>query len=231
MFKPVSIFSGISLLFLAVAVHADHGHEQLFNKVNLQAEAQREIPNDEMTVIMAVEHQGESPPSLADRVNKDMAWTLEQVKKASAVTAKTRAYSTQPQYRNRIISGWRVRQELELRTGDFAGLTQLIGQLQERLQVVQMGFSPAAETRIKHENELIEAAMARFKERAEIVQGQMDGRDYRIVELHINTGGGYRPMMRMSEFAVSAADTVAAPAIEAGDSTMQVTVSGSVQFY
>lgn len=224
-------FSVAALLLLSGQPLMADGHETLFNKINLQAEVEREVPNDEMTVILAVEHQGAAPSDLADRVNRDMAWALEQAKAAEPITAMTRAYTTNPIYRDRVITGWRVRQELELKSQDFPALTQVVGKLQERLQVAQMGFSPTPGTRRQQQNELISEAMEQFKERVAIVQQHMDGRDYRIVELHINTSGhGIRPMM-MADYARTAAPEMAAPAVEAGTSRVQVTITGSVQFY
>jgi predicted secreted protein len=218
------------LLVISPPLFADD-RETLFNKVSLQAEIEREVPNDEMTVVLAVEHQGSAPAALADRVNKDTAWALEQVKAETAIKSKTRAYSTHPIYRDRVITGWRVRQELELKSQDFPAMTELVGKLQERLQVAQMGFSPTPETRRQHQNELISEAMEQFKERVGIVQKHMDGRDYRIVELDVNTSGfGIRPMMA-ADYARTAAPEMAAPAVEAGTSQVQVTITGSVQFY
>lgn len=227
--------TAVVLLLLTPLLHA-HDNETLFNKVTLQAEARREVPNDEMTVLLTAEHQGSDPSELAERVNQDMAWALDLAKKESAVDAETRGYTTSPIYgkatgsNSRIISGWRVSQQLQLKTLEFPVLTELLGTLQQRLQIAQMGFSPTSDTRKKHQNELISEAMEAFKERVAIVQKGMDGRDYRIVELNVNTSGfGYRPMA-MADMAVSRMES-AAPAVEGGTTEVTVTVSGSVQFY
>lgn len=220
-----------SILFLAVSPAQAHDEETLFNKVHLQAEVQREVPNDEMTVTVATEHQGSDPEQLSDRVNDDMAWALEQVKRKTGVKSETRSYSTYPMYKDGLIRGWRVRQELQLKSQDFTQLTELLGGLQDRLQILQMGFSPTPETRYKHQNELISEAMERFRERAGLIRKHMDDRDYRIVEINVNTSGfGYRPL-RMAEMETAKMDRSTMPAVEAGTSEVTVTVSGSVQFY
>jgi len=204
--------------------------ETLFNKVTLQAEARREVPNDEMTVILAAEQQGADPSVLADRVNQDMAWALDLAGKQTAVESETRGYSTQPIYKDGVIRGWRVRQQLQLKSRQFDKLTKLLGTLQERLQIAQMGFNPALATRDKHQNELISEAMQAFKERVAIIQKNMDGRDYRIIELNVNTGGFVDRPMLMADRAVASLEH-SAPAVEGGTSEVTVTVSGSVQFY
>lgn len=227
--------AGIVLL-LTMPLAQAHDAETLFNKVSLQAEAQREVPNDEMTVMLTAQAQGSDPAALAEKVNREMAWALELAAKESAVEAETRGYSTSPIYgrasssEGRVITGWHVRQQIQLKTIEFQKLTELLGTLQERLQITQMGFSPTTETRQKYQNELISEAMQAFKERVAIIQQNMDGRDYRIVELNVNTSGfGYRPMV-MADMAMSKMERTA-PAVEGGTSEVTVTVSGSVQFY
>ncbi len=213
----------------AVATQA-HDEATLFNKVSLQAEAQREVPNDEMRVLLAAEHQGNEPAKLSEQVNWDMAWALEQAGHVDAIDVETQGYVTQPIYNSGAISGWRVRQELQLKTSEFAKLTELLGTLQQRLQIRQMGFSPTPATRKQHQNELITEAIQSFKERIAIVQQNMDGKDYRIIEMNVNTSGfGYRPMA-MADMGMAKMER-SGPAVEAGTSEVTVTVSGSVQFY
>lgn len=220
-----------TLLLLAPLVQAGDDHETLFNKVSLQAEAQREVPNDEMSVMLVAEHQGSEPSVLAERVNEDMDWALKRTKQADAIKAETRGYSTQPIYDDGVVRGWRVRQQLQLKSEDFAGLTELLGELQERLQIAQMGFSPTPETQQKHQDELITEAMERFKERVAIIRKSMDDRDYRIIDLNVNTNGfGHRPYAAMADMSMAKAER-SAPAVEGGTSQVTVTVSGSVQFY
>lgn len=225
------VLACLGLLLLSLSVQA-HDEEILFNKVNLEAEARREVPNDEMTVLLTVEEQGGKPAELAERVNSDMAWALERAKEDPAIEAETHGYSTYPLYKNGTITGWRVRQELQLKSQEFSKLTELLGRLQERLQIMRMGFNPSPETREKHQNELISEAMERFRNRVKIIQQQMEGRDYRIVNLNVNTSGfGFpRPLMA-AELSRAKADTASAPAVEGGKSEVTVTVSGSVQFY
>jgi predicted secreted protein len=59
----------------------------------------------------------------------------------------------------------------------------------------------------------------------------MDNMDYRIIELHVNTGGQRPPVMYAERAMVQSMDARKAPAVEAGTSKLTVTVSGSVQFF
>ena len=227
-------FSIATLLLVALSsgVIADDD-DVLFNEVQLQARAEREIPNDEMLAVLVVEHQGKQPAEIAAKVNQDMDWALGKVKKVKEVSSKTGSYRTNPLYREGNIIGWQTSQELELKSQSVTDLTNLIGDLQEKLQVRQMVFVPTEETRSTHEDELIELAMEAFKRRVEIVRKHMDNKDYRIIRLMVNTSDQFAPPVMFgarARMATMAAE-VSTPSVEAGTSKIVVTVDGSVQFF
>jgi len=207
-----------------------HDNEPLFNQVNLQAQAEREIPNDQLTVMLAVEEEGKEAAKIANKINQDMDWALKIVGEKSEIDSRTQAYNTYPIYDKRTVIGWRAIQQLELKSTNITKLSELVGKLQKRLQVKNMRFSPTRETRVQYENELIEEAMIAFKQRVDIVKKHMDNKNVRIVNMHVNTGGGHnRPVY--AESRMMAMDSKSAPAVEAGTSQITVTVSGSVQFF
>jgi predicted secreted protein len=218
------------LLFVFSFSSYAHDNDPLFNQVNLQAQAEREIPNDQLIVMLAVEEEGKEAAKIANKINQDMDWALKIVGKKSEVDSRTQAYNTYPIYDKRTVIGWRAIQQLELKSTNITELSELVGKLQSRLQVKNMRFSPTPETRVQYENELIEEAMIAFKQRVDIVKKHMDDKNVRIVNMHVNTGGGHnRPIY--AESRMMAMDSKSAPAVEAGTSQITVTVSGSVQFF
>ena len=222
----------IICLLLSVYSYSSYAHDNdpLFNQVNLQAQAEREIPNDQLTVMLAVEEEGKEAAKIANKINQDMDWALKIVGNKSEVESRTQAYNTYPIYDKRTVIGWRAIQQLELKSTNITDLSELVGKLQSRLQVKNMRFSPTRETRVQYENELIEEAMMAFKQRVDIIKKHMDNKNVRIVNMHINTGGGHdRPVY--AESRMTAMDSKSAPAVEAGTSKITVTVSGSVQFF
>jgi len=222
----------LSCLLLVLAFPASaHEEETLFNVINLQAQAEREIPNDQMIVILATEHEGSNAASISQEINKNMQWALDIIKTYKDVDSKTGNYQTYPIYNKQIITGWRSSQQLEIKSENMAGLTELVGKLQEKLQVKQMNFSPTDATRKQHENELIEEAMVAFKERVAIVGKHMDQKSHRIVNIHISSGGYQPPIMYERAMKTMAMDVSSSPAVEAGMSKITVNVSGSVQFF
>ena len=224
-------FLAIVLLFVfsPISVHA-HDNEPLFNQVNLQAQAEREIPNNQLTVVLAVEEEGKDAAKIANKVNQDMDWALKVAAQYNDINTSTQSYNTYPVYDKRTVIGWRAIQQLELKSINVTKLSGLVGKLQERLQVKNMRFSPTRETQVQYENELIEEAMVSFKQRVELVKKHMEEKNVRIVNLHINSGGGHSPPI-YAESRMMAMDSKSAPAVDAGTSKITVTVSGSVRFF
>lgn len=219
------------ILMLPVIASAND-EETLFNVVNLQAQAEREIPNDQMTVVLVSEHEGSKPADVSREINRDMQWALDIINEYSEVDSKTGNYRTYPIYNKQTITGWRSSQQVELRSENMESLTELTGRLQERLQVRQMAFTPTDATRKRHENALIEEAMMAFRERIGIIGKHMDQKNHRIVNIHINSGGHQPPVMfERAAMKSMAMDSGGTPAVDAGMSKITVTVSGSVQFF
>jgi len=217
------------LMFYAFPSFADD--ETLFNTVNLQAQAEREIPNDQMIVLLATEHEGSNTTGLTAKINLDMQWALEIINKYSAVESQSKSYQTYPTYRKQVVIGWRASQQIEIKSENIAALTELVGKLQEKLQVKQMSFSPTTETRVRIENELIEEAMQAFLARVEIVKKNMPEKNHRIINLNINTGGYRPPIVHAQRTMMNSMEMASAPSVEAGKSKLTVTVSGSVQYF
>ena len=202
-----------------------------FDRVEFQVSVQRTLPNDEMDATLVCDQQGASAKSVADKVNGDMDWALKMIKKHGKIEARTTGYQTYPLYDQSVITGWRVTQELHLSSRSIAEMTTLIGQLQQRLHVRDIRFSPASTARDKVENELIEKAMEAFKHRANIIREHMGNREYRIVKLHIDTGDERPPVIYRGNLAMQAKAAPHAPALQPGTSRVTVTVSGTIQFY
>jgi len=219
----------INFIFITSSVIA-HENEPLFNQVNLQAQSEQEVPNDQLTVLLAVEEEGKEATKIANKINKDMDWALSKSKPHQDIKTRSLSYNTYPVYDKRTVVAWRATQQLELKSTNITKLSELVGVLQERLQVKNMSFSPTKETRKHYEDGLIEEAMIAFKQRVELIKKHMDNKNVRIVNIHVNTGGGHsRPVY--AENRVMSMNSKSAPAVEAGTSKLTVTVSGSVQFF
>jgi len=212
----------------------------LTNIVKLNTSATMQVDNDEMTVLLAVEHQGSNPVMVAQQVNEDMRWALEQVKHHQAIIHETYSYSTRPIYnekeyrekqqqRKKIIA-WHSTQQLSLVSEDIEQLTQLVGQLQNKLTVRHMRFSPSKNTRLEAENRLIEEALTTLKDKVRIVLRTMDERHYRILNIDIGNNQS-APIATYRQGRAQAMTADLAPVVSAGKSEVKISISGRVQLY
>jgi len=83
----------LACLMIFYAFPSFAGDETLFNTVNLQAQAEREIPNDQMIVLLATEHEGSDTSGLVAKINTDMQWALGIINKYSAVVESDKKLS------------------------------------------------------------------------------------------------------------------------------------------
>lgn len=218
-----------TLLLAPMAAGAQAPAEALFNLVGLNAQAEREIPNDLLTATLAAEAEGADPAQLADGVNRTMQRVLAAALAYKSVKAQSAGYQTFPVYEKNRVARWRVRQELRLESGDFAAATELVGKLQASLVVTGLNLSVSNEARRKAENALIPEALASFDERARVVRDAMKAKGYRVRDLQLSTSGGAPPRPMLSMARQMSSESVAQPAIEPGSTRILVTVSGTIQ--
>ena len=203
-----------------------------YNLVELQAEAQREIPNDLLAATLFVEETNPAPAALAATLNRVVAEALKVARDFPQVKARTGNNATYPVYAPRTtqLQGWRGRAEIRLETRDFAAGSALIGKLQASMQLAGVGFSVSPEARKAAENELIAEAITAFRARAEIVQKAMAGKGFRIERLNISTGQNSPPPRLMMATARTPSEAaMAPPPVEAGASIVTVAVGGAIE--
>jgi len=213
-----------TLLALAGCAHAQEREAQL-DVVSFEAQASREVANDQLVAVLAVELHGPDPAALAQTANRRMAEALKVAAAVPAVRARSGNYQTFPRYdRNQRIESWQVSQELRLESADFAAATRLIGKLQETLVVRSMAVQLSTAARRAAEDALIREAIAAFHARAELVRSAMKASGYRVRTLNIGTSGGPPPPRPFEARAL--AQQVA---VEPGESQVTVTATGSIQ--
>ena len=201
-----------------------------YNTVELQAQAQREVPNDMLNANLYVELNDANPALLANAINKAANEALRVAKEYNSVRVRSGSNQTYPVYaKGNVLQGWRGRAEIRLESKDFEAASGLIGKLQSRMQLGNLNFSVSPEARRKTEDELIADAIGAFKARAEIVRGALAGRRYKIQRLNLNSGYSMPPPRFALARAMAAAPEVAAPDIEGGVSVITVTAAGAIE--
>jgi len=219
--------SAFAVLLLPSLIAAAQVPEPLFHLVTFSAQADREVPNDLLSAVLAAEQEGADPAQLADAVNRTMQRALAIAQGYRSVKVRSGNYQSYPMQEKGRIVRWRVRQELRLESADFASAAELIGKLQATLVVGGMSVSLSPETRRQAENALTSEALAAFDERARVVREAMKSKSHRIKELQISGGDQPRPMLQSMR--TMSAESVAPPAIEAGTTRITTTVSGTIQ--
>lgn len=201
--------------------------------VELSAEASVGAANDLAVAHAYVEASGPSPAALAAEINRTIADALESAKRYPAVEVRSAGHQSNPIYGSgRLgsgraeIEGWRMRATLELESADLAALSDLIGQLQKTMAVADIGLSPSPTTRREAEDRALVEALKNFEARAKLAASTL-GRNYRLRELHVNTGS-QRPPMPMVRAAMASADAAPMP-LQAGEGIVTVNISGSVE--
>ncbi|MHB8668307.1 MAG: SIMPL domain-containing protein [Burkholderiales bacterium] len=221
---PVSLILGL----ITAGSAASAAEAPRYNQIHFQVERSQPVDNDRMRATLSVTAEDDDPARLADRINRTMDWALKTAKALSKIEVHTGGYRTYPVYNKEKIQRWRGTQELILQGTDFAALGNLIGQLQERLQVTSVDFSISPARRAAVEDELIVQALDAFKRRAELVRKNLAAKGYRIVDVSINTGGGQLVPIMMRAASLES-KSLAPPALEAGTSTLSVSVSGVIE--
>lgn len=230
----MTVKSPLSLLALVLAVTAlpalGHEAELRFNRATFSVSATEDVPNDTLVAVLAVQRDGGSARQLAAEVNQTMAWALAKAKEAPTIKVQTLDYQTSPIYQKNTVTGWRVSQSLRIEGRDKAAVGDLIGVLQERLNLQHVGYEVSRELHKEVEDRLIGEAIAAFQARAKRVAADLQRRNYRLVQMDLNTGGGPVPILRQRAMPMAMAEVAAAPpAIEAGTQTLTVGVSGEIE--
>lgn len=227
----INLLLSICLALAAVLPQAAHADQpQRYNVVELQSSADREVANDQMQAMLYIEQNDPNASQIANSMNRAIAEALRIAREYPAVKARSGNNQTTPVYnRANQQQGWRGRAEIRLETRDFAAGAALIAKLQASLQLGNVGFAVAPDTRKKAEDELIAEAIGAFKARAELVRGVIGGKGYKIQRIALNTGYSGPPRAVMMAMAKSADSSIAPPPLEGGTSTVNVQVSGAIE--
>lgn len=199
--------------------------------VNLAADARAAMTNDEMSVRLAVEREGESLGPLNRAVLDALNEAIEAAQKIDGVRARIGSLQTHPRYTQQgRTSGYRVRGDVVLESRRFAELGTLAGILAQKMQLAGVGFQLSRGARAQAEQRLLDEAAGAFRARAEAAARAFQMQGYELKTLTIGNAGGatprpvYSPMM--AEGAMRAAPPVP---VEGGETEVVVTISGAVE--
>lgn len=203
------------------------------NVVSLQAQGSLEVQQDLLTISMNSTKDGADASAVQTQLKAALDAALAEAKKVAQpgqLDVRTGNFSLYPRYgRDGKINGWQGSTELVLEGRDFARISQVAGKI-NTLNLGNVSFSLSREARARVDAEVTAQAIDRFKGKAQDISKGFGFAGYTVREVNVQANDqGFvgRPRMMAMEAKAMSAD--AAVPVEAGRSTVVVTVAGSVQ--
>jgi predicted secreted protein len=203
------------------------------NLVSLQAQGSLEVQQDMLVISMNTTRDGSDAATVQTQLKAALDAALTEAKKVAQpgqLDVRTGHFSLYPRHgRDGKINGWQGSTELVLEGRDFTRISQLAGKI-NTLTLGQVSFSLSREGRARVEAEVTAQAIERFRAKALDISKGFGFTGYTVREVSVNANDqGFigRPRMMAMEVKAMAAD--APVPVEAGRSTVVVTVAGSVQ--
>ncbi|MEX5380440.1 SIMPL domain-containing protein [Acinetobacter towneri] len=232
--RLLSLAATLLAVGAASTAFAQQNESLNYNIVNVQAEATREVSNDQMHAVLYIEKSHKQPAELATQINQLMNQAIATARKYPTVKIETGAQSTYPIYDNdnRKLKEWRGRAQIRLESKDFKATSQLIAELQQHFQTQSINFKVSDEKRKKVESELMIEATKNFQQRAQALTQTWNKPSYQLVNLNLNTNNySPQPVPRMAMMKSASADmAVPEQEVAAGESQMTVSANGAIQF-
>jgi predicted secreted protein len=203
------------------------------NVVQLSASGSVEVQQDLLSISLNTTRDGPDAGTVQNQLKLALDSALAEAKKAAQpgqLDVRTGNFSLYPRYgRDGKITNWQGTTELLLEGRDFARISSTAGKIQT-MTLGNVSFGLSREQRARVEGEAQAMAIERYKAKAAEIAKGFGFAGYTLREISVNAndqGYGPRPRLMAMEAKGAAAD-MAVP-VEAGKSTVLVTVSGSVQ--
>ena len=203
------------------------------NVVQLAASASIEVQQDLLTLHLTTSRDGPDAAAVQSQLKQALETALAEAKKAALpgqLDVRTGNFTLSPRYtRDGKMTGWQGSTELVLEGRDFARIGATAGKIQT-LTMGGVAFGLSREQRARVEGDAQNQAIESFKAKAADITKGFGFTGYTLREVSVNANDqGFvpRPQMMAMEAKAVSADTPMP--LEAGKSTVMVTVSGSVQ--
>ena len=203
------------------------------NVATLSASGSVEVQQDMLSIALNTSRDGSDAGVVQTQLKQALDTALALAKQSAApgqMEVRTGNFSMYPRYgKDGKINGWQGSTELVLEGKDFARITATAGKIQT-LTMGNVGFTLSREQRAKVEAEAQTLAIERFKAKAGEVAKAFGFTGYSLREVSVNANEqGFTPRPRMMAMSARAEASDSPIPVEAGKSTVQVNVTGSVQ--
>ncbi len=223
----------LGFLAAAAAASAQAVSQAPVNVVNLSATATKEVAQDTLSITLSTTRDGADAAAVQLGLKQALDAALLVAKaqvQPGAMDVRTGAFSLYPRYdRQGKITGWNGTTEMVLDGKDFARISATAGKVQS-LSIQNVGFSLSRQAREAVENDVQADAIGRFKAKADGIARQFGFTQYGLREVSVSSADQQNfPRSRMMAMEMkTAASMDSSVPVEAGKSTVAVTVSGAV---
>ena len=229
----------LSLALLAfsfvLSARADANAAQPNNVIAFNVEAERQIERDLMQVNLFYQSEGKNLSELNKTVNARLNKAIGIAKQYPAVAIQGNMRNTMVQYDGKgKQSGWLARVELMLESKDSQALSDVINALNDTLAIENISASVSDEKLTHVENELTQAVLEKFKNKALLIQNTLQMKNYRVMDLNISAANehNYAPVYyeptAKSALTLSESASNAVP-LENGKETVRMRVKGRIE--
>ena len=178
----------LALLALPIASFAAEPVSHQPTDVSFSVEAEREVERDLLQVSLFYQAEGNDLSALNKTMAEKMNKAIELAKAQSAVEIKDNSRNTWIRYDNKgKQQGWIARAELTLESKDSQALSTVVHELDGVLAIDSVRASISREKLSSLENELTKEALAKFKDKALLLQESLQMKGYTIQNLEISS--------------------------------------------
>ena len=178
----------LALLALPITSFASEPVSHQPTDVSFSVEAEKEVERDLLQVSLFYQAEGNDLSALNKTMAEKMNKAIDLAKTQSAVEIKDNSRHTWIRYDNKgKQQGWIARAELTLESKDSQVLSTLVHELDGVLAIDRVSASISREKLNSLENELTKEALAKFKDKALLLQESLQMKGYTIQNLEISS--------------------------------------------
>ena len=233
--NAIKVIAACALILGATSTFAQvaSSREEPRNVAQLSANGSVEVQQDLLSISLNTNVSGADANAVQTQLKQALDAALAVARPAvlaGQLDLRTGNFSLFPRYdKGGKINGWQGSTELVLEGRDFPRITGTAGKIQS-LTIGNVNFALSREQRAKVEAEAQSIAIERFKVKAVEVAKGFGFTGYMLREVSINANDqGFPPRPRMMAMQAKSAESDMPVSVEAGKTTVQVNVTGSVQ--
>lgn len=198
--------------------------------LNISATENREVQQDLLVGTLSYVAQNRDSRALQNEINTAMAKAVEAAKATEDVKVSTGSYqvyeTTDERSKEKL---WQGSQTLTIQSMKPDAVLTLAGKLQDmKLTMNGLSYTLAPATAIEVQDSLMEAALKQLQDRANRAAKALGKSSAELRDVQVNSSGvPYQPVMHRGAMMKMemAADSMAAPVAESGETTLSLNVS------